>query len=310
MNDKSSDTAPNFFDLLTETEQTEYYELRTVVGSPDNRYNRNKRLETFLEILDHIKHYCVRCDENDWKRCLVCGVCWMDDSIAINTRQLRQLINKSKSTINGALAKMGYVTIPTKGEDAQQLTDSIPFLRGHFLEMRQWTIRRKIGCSPPEPKTEKAEEYSMGIQSNEDPMTESKIMDEDVDIDWLAGFDNIKEIDSKMDYMYDFSYSPDYSPFNKNDFFDDHDFDEEIFKGQYNGVFNFSLVPINTAPIIKYHYDQEDYFNRIEKGQMEMNQWVYDWFITIDQSIIIFLNLLKFMYQLSLLQPTKVVVLF
>ena len=81
-------------------------------------------------------------NSNDWKRYLVCGICWINDDVAINTRQLRILLGKSKSTINGAFAKMGYETMPFRNNE--ELLEKIPFLRGNFNEKRQWTVRRLI----------------------------------------------------------------------------------------------------------------------------------------------------------------------
>lgn len=138
---------PEFIDILSSEDRKLYEELQQNVGSPDYRYNRNRRLSTLRDILDYIRDYCERDDIDAWKRYLVCGICWMKDCIAINTRQLRLLISKSKSAINGAFAKMGYVTVPTKGIEESLLLDAIPFLSGHYPELRQWTIRKMNSSS-------------------------------------------------------------------------------------------------------------------------------------------------------------------
>ncbi|KAH0789271.1 potassium/sodium hyperpolarization-activated cyclic nucleotide-gated channel 1 [Histomonas meleagridis] len=140
--------------MLSPEDQAEFEELQKHVGSPENRYNRNKRLATLNESFDLIRQFCARGDEDDWKRYLVCGICWFPNGIAINTRQLRVLIAKSKSTINGAIAKMGYTTVPTKGDDATQLLNIIPYLKGHFSELRQWTIRRSATFMTPTPEVQ------------------------------------------------------------------------------------------------------------------------------------------------------------
>lgn len=144
--------APLYVDLLSPEDQVAFCELQNRVGSPDNRYNRNKRLATLNESFELIRKFCAKGDDEDWKRYLVCGICWVPNGIAINTRQLRVLIAKSKSTINGALAKMGYATVPTKGEDASQLLAMIPYLKGHFSELRQWTIRKIVSFMSPKPE--------------------------------------------------------------------------------------------------------------------------------------------------------------
>ena len=136
--------APDFYDRLTDMEREEYDALARRVGSPENRYNRNRRLATMQEQLQEIRSFCIRHDGRDAERMLVCVICWFPSgAFAINVRQLVLLLKKSKSSVNGALAKMGYETVPTKDEDEQMLFDTLPFLRSHSLEQRQWTIRKR-----------------------------------------------------------------------------------------------------------------------------------------------------------------------
>lgn len=139
---------PAFFDLLTESDKEKYDVLREELSSTDRKFKRYKRITSLQDALAAIQEYCSRGDKDDWKRALVCGVCWMGGDIAINTRQLRLLINKCKSSINGALAKMGFSSVPIKGDSSSQLVQAIPFLKGNFLEQRMWTVRRRQFGSP------------------------------------------------------------------------------------------------------------------------------------------------------------------
>ena len=187
----------SFIQLLSPSDRIMYEELKKKVGSPENRYNRNKRIQTFTEIIESIRQFCIKNDDEDWKRCLVCGICWIPHSssndssplsppeveglndgnyykwsinhdLAINTRQLRILIAKSKSTINGALAKMGYESVPTKGSDAEDLIGAIPFLNNHYTEMRQWTIRRHTPNSNLKKNTSKSKTSTSTKSKNKD----------------------------------------------------------------------------------------------------------------------------------------------
>ena len=141
MDDDIKEKQPTFYELLNADDKKSYEDLRKILNAPDHRYNRNKRIVTFNDMLDQIRKFCCRGDNDDWKRYLVCGICWINDDIAINTRQLRLLLGKSKSTINGAFSKMNYETLPFKNHDAG-LQEKIPFLKGNFTEARQWTVRR------------------------------------------------------------------------------------------------------------------------------------------------------------------------
>ena len=140
-------TIPNFFDILSASDKKEYFKLKNSFTSSSSRNRRGKRLETFAETLESIKSYAVREESDDWKRCLICGVCWLDNCLAINIRQLTILINKCKSSINGSLHKMGYFPTSQTGL-TNSLVEAIPILNGNFQELRQWTIRQLSAVTP------------------------------------------------------------------------------------------------------------------------------------------------------------------
>lgn len=117
------------------------------------------------EQLNSIKRFCIRDDDRDSVRCLVCGICWPDDMIAINTRHLRILISKSKSSINGSFAKMNYTTVAAKDGEQDKLLESIPFLRNHYPELRQWTIRKTENLPSAAASDNDAEEANPEEQS-------------------------------------------------------------------------------------------------------------------------------------------------
>ena len=140
---------PRHFEQLSDSDKIDYKKLKESLNSGRNK--RGKRLEAFADMLSAVKRYAVKGDDDDWKRCMVCGVCWIDNGIAINTRQLRLLIDKCKSSINGSLHRMGYNPSTSTGEVNNALIDKIPILKGNFSELRQWTVRQQ-GAATPQPK--------------------------------------------------------------------------------------------------------------------------------------------------------------
>lgn len=142
---------PRFFDILNDDDKLRYNQLKYQISSGGFRNKRGKRLEAFSEMLQSIKDYAVRGTPDDWKRCLVCGVCWVESGIAINTRQLRMLVSKCKSSINGSLHRMGYSTQSVSGDSNGSLVNKFPILKGNFSELRQWTIRQQC-VSTPQPE--------------------------------------------------------------------------------------------------------------------------------------------------------------
>ncbi|EAY20471.1 hypothetical protein TVAG_110840 [Trichomonas vaginalis G3] len=156
---------PNFWDYLSPRDKEEYLSLKSLLDESSTKRNRGHRMEAFDGILEAIHRYAERHDDDDWRRFLVCGVCWMDNMIAINTRQLRLLISKCKSSINGSFQKMGYTTSQSHTESRKFLFGKIPLLKGNFNELRQWTIRSRA----PQPQQIEAYAVSHSYQIPQDP---------------------------------------------------------------------------------------------------------------------------------------------
>ncbi|OHT05128.1 hypothetical protein TRFO_27259 [Tritrichomonas foetus] len=130
--------------MLSDDDKCRYTYLKFNISSKAFKSQRNKRIETFSEILNEIKGFVVRGTKDDITRGLVCGVCWLPEGIAINTHQLRFLISKCKSSINGSLQKMGYNSSLGRTEAAIAISNAFPILKDNNTELRKWTVR-KIG---------------------------------------------------------------------------------------------------------------------------------------------------------------------
>lgn len=81
--------------------------------------------------------FCIQNDADDWKRCLVRGIFWIDNDIVINTSQLKLLICRCKAAINQTLSEMGYVSIQIN----EKYLSKSPFLKN---EHKKWNIRKRI----------------------------------------------------------------------------------------------------------------------------------------------------------------------
>ncbi|OHT16485.1 hypothetical protein TRFO_02766 [Tritrichomonas foetus] len=142
------DYKPKHYNLLSESDKHLYTHLRSTLSSHICRNRRGKRIETFAEMLATIQNFCIRGDGDDWRRCLVCGIVWLQNGVAVNTRQLGLLIDKCKSSINGSLQKMGYNTLPNRSDSSEALIEVIPQLRNSFSEVREWTVRLFSAATP------------------------------------------------------------------------------------------------------------------------------------------------------------------
>jgi hypothetical protein len=110
-----------------------------------------------------VKTYIEGDGQNQWKRAIVCGVMFLNSALAINIQQLRILMGKCKSSINGSLQQIGYISKPSTHELDQEMTNMIPLLSDDHSEMKKWTIR--YGAFPDE---DKAQESAPPLDSGEE----------------------------------------------------------------------------------------------------------------------------------------------
>lgn len=144
MNFDQVSSLPNYFERLSDEDKKTYIFLRNAFSQPSCKNRRNKSSETFNEIVKALKAFVVQNNSGDVDRALVCGICFLGEAIAINTRQLRLLISKCKSSINGSFQALGYGTVPSGSDCTAALIRFFPFMKDNFSELRQWTIRQKV----------------------------------------------------------------------------------------------------------------------------------------------------------------------
>lgn len=137
-----------YYAMLSDGDKAEYNALRQNLTSSECRNCRHKRLENFNDMLQRIRNFINKSDGEDWKRALVCGVCWISDGIAINTHQLSYLLGKCKSSINGSLHKLQYSPFPSSNQASKELMEIIPRLKANYAELRQWTLRKHVIMTP------------------------------------------------------------------------------------------------------------------------------------------------------------------
>lgn len=128
-----------FLHLLDQKEQDEMKMVSELFKK--TKYNHGVRLADFKDNLELLRSYCHKGDDEDWKRCLVCGVCWMPDLIAVNNQRLAAFTGRSKSTVNDLLAKMDLHAVLLNKRNRASLVEAVPYLARHRSELRQWTIR-------------------------------------------------------------------------------------------------------------------------------------------------------------------------
>jgi hypothetical protein len=125
-------------------DQAKYVALQLSLATPSGKNRRNRSVETLPQTLERIKSFVNQNDGDDWKRSLVCGVCWLNSegTVAINIRQLRVLVSKCKPSINGSFQHLGFSVVSAGTECSGSISRALPVLHDNFQELRQWTVQK------------------------------------------------------------------------------------------------------------------------------------------------------------------------
>lgn len=133
---------PNHIQLLCARDVEEYLRLRHKYSDEMTKKSRKgERLDSFVAKLKEIRMFIEKGDNDDWKRSLVCGIIFLEKSLAINIFHFRILLGKCKSSINGSLQQLGYVAIPSGRDFGQEILMKIPLFKKDPGELKKWTIR-------------------------------------------------------------------------------------------------------------------------------------------------------------------------
>jgi hypothetical protein len=133
--------SPHYFAILNESDQRDYSLLQERFLKATEQRHRGHRLDILSDILRVVREFAQRGDPDDWRRCCVCGVCYLPSGVAINSHQLHFLTGKCKSSINGALKMMGYTTLSARGDINPELVEALPNLKGKTHDLRLWSVR-------------------------------------------------------------------------------------------------------------------------------------------------------------------------
>ncbi|OHS96107.1 hypothetical protein TRFO_37748 [Tritrichomonas foetus] len=136
---------PEYFDLLDQDDQLQFNQFRALIASDKFRYKKCNSGKTIELILSMIKIFCMKDEKTDWKRCLVCGVMFFEGKVALNSKQLANVLLKCRTTLNSVLLKAGYTPLPKNEKNYRQLEERIPYLQNHKTRRREWTIRKGVG---------------------------------------------------------------------------------------------------------------------------------------------------------------------
>ena len=136
-----NETMPFHWELLSDEDKAEYLSIKARFHDEIAKSKRGERIDVFVSRLKIIRDFIQKDNVDQWKRTMVCGIMFLNSALGINIQQLRLLLGKCKSSINGSLQQLGYVAKPSTHEIDQEITRKIPFLKDDHFELKKWTIR-------------------------------------------------------------------------------------------------------------------------------------------------------------------------
>jgi hypothetical protein len=126
---------------LSEDDRVEYFRLRTSFQQNPKVSSKDRRVIAFPREIHAVLRYLERSPENMEARCIITGLCFVGPVVCINTRQLKRLLNRCKSSINGSFQQLGYVAFRTKSKARSCAVAALPALERDQNLLRQWTCR-------------------------------------------------------------------------------------------------------------------------------------------------------------------------
>jgi hypothetical protein len=132
---------PFFWNLLSESDKSEFMRLCSVFYQNKCSTTRDRRSVTFANELLVALEYIERSSDNREARAVICGICFVGPMICINTRQLKGLLSRCKSSINGILQELGYIGVKSRSKTRSCILAAIPSLERNLSLLRQWSVR-------------------------------------------------------------------------------------------------------------------------------------------------------------------------
>jgi hypothetical protein len=129
---------PTFWRILSDADRDGYLRLRLHIATAESGQSG------FADAVDMVRQFVVRKDGDDAKRSAACGICWIEDKIALNVRELRLLLGKCKSTVNGRLHKRGFSTVLCRAVTSEIVVRAMPLLADNKAELKRWTVRQRV----------------------------------------------------------------------------------------------------------------------------------------------------------------------
>jgi hypothetical protein len=141
MNASSFQVPPHSWDMLSSEEQGEFAKLYAGFHQKQRISSKDRRSATFHGELEQVLRFVEHGTTFKEHRCIVAGICFAGPYVCINTRLLKNLLGRCKSSINGIFQQLGYSTLRTKSKARLCVVGCMPSLGVQQDFVRQWAVR-------------------------------------------------------------------------------------------------------------------------------------------------------------------------
>jgi hypothetical protein len=130
-----------FWQELSDEDQQAFLALYQSLRRECAITSKDRRAITFHRELISVVKFLERSPDGIRSRALVAGVCFAGPVVLMDTRMLKMLLGRCKSSINGCFQNLGFTALRSKSKARLCVTTMLPTLQRHPDCLRQWTAR-------------------------------------------------------------------------------------------------------------------------------------------------------------------------
>jgi hypothetical protein len=131
----------SYWNQISQDDQTEFIKLRAHLHRGQQPMSKDVRMASLRRELLLVLSYLERSPDNMEARAILAGICFVGAAVCVNTRQLKCLLGRCKSSINGCFKQLGFVAVRTKAKARGFIAAALTSLKDRPEIIRQWTVR-------------------------------------------------------------------------------------------------------------------------------------------------------------------------
>lgn len=136
-----SSISPTIWNMLSLEDRGEYHRLKNQFNQMQRGAYKDRKPNNFVNDIIALIGYINRSESKKQERSLMVGLAFSGPYICVNTRQLKSVVGRCKSSINGSFQQLNYTALKTKQKAKECIQSLFPSYTGDTGTLRQWTVR-------------------------------------------------------------------------------------------------------------------------------------------------------------------------